>query len=133
VEQVGFDTAFMFAYSLREKTHAHRNYIDDVPQDVKDRRLQELIKTFHEKASLKNRSLVGKYQVVLIEGRAARNADMDLTGRADCNRKVNFEAVAVPFVLDSAQLAASSVQPAPLALPQKGDVVLVCFNFASLN
>ncbi|KAI8321289.1 hypothetical protein GQ54DRAFT_240612, partial [Martensiomyces pterosporus] len=42
MELVGFDTAFMFAYSMREKTHAHRKFKDDVPQDVKGRRLEEI-------------------------------------------------------------------------------------------
>ena len=35
MKEVKYEHAFMFAYSLREKTHAHRNYEDDVPQDMK--------------------------------------------------------------------------------------------------
>lgn len=35
VEEVRYDNAFMFAYSMREKTHAHRNYQDDVPEEIK--------------------------------------------------------------------------------------------------
>ncbi|CAO2142207.1 unnamed protein product [Urochloa humidicola] len=48
VRAVGYDMAYMLAYSMREKTHAHRNYEDDVPEDVKQRRLTELINTFRE-------------------------------------------------------------------------------------
>ena len=46
VRAVGYDMAYMFAYSMREKTPAHRNYVDDVPDDVKQRRLTELIAVF---------------------------------------------------------------------------------------
>ncbi len=38
--------AFLFAYSMREKTHAHRNYVDDVPEEVKQERLKKMIDTF---------------------------------------------------------------------------------------
>eukprot|EP00160_Parvularia_atlantis_P001353 Unigene11084_Nuclearia_a/m.33897 Unigene11084_Nuclearia_a/g.33897 ORF Unigene11084_Nuclearia_a/g.33897 Unigene11084_Nuclearia_a/m.33897 type:complete len:385 (-) Unigene11084_Nuclearia_a:319-1473(-) len=86
--RVQFDAAFMFAYSLREKTHAHRHYVDDVPPEVKQRRLQEIIAVFQRTAARKNAGLVGSLQVVLVEGEARRRADMDLSGRADCNRKV---------------------------------------------
>jgi tRNA A37 methylthiotransferase MiaB len=44
---VGYQQAFMFAYSQREKTYAHRHLPDDVPNDVKVRRLREVIDTFH--------------------------------------------------------------------------------------
>lgn len=40
--------AFLFAYSMREKTHAHRQFQDDVPEEVKQRRLKEMIDTFVE-------------------------------------------------------------------------------------
>ncbi|XVF15835.1 hypothetical protein REPUB_Repub09cG0190500 [Reevesia pubescens] len=43
VKIVGYDMAYMFAYSMREKTHAHRNYVDDVSKKVKQMRLTELI------------------------------------------------------------------------------------------
>jgi tRNA A37 methylthiotransferase MiaB len=35
VDEIKFETAFMFAYSMRERTHAHRNYTDNVPEEVK--------------------------------------------------------------------------------------------------
>ena len=40
--------AFLFSYSMREKTHAHRNYKDDVSEEVKQRRLKQMIDTFVE-------------------------------------------------------------------------------------
>ncbi|KAK9761923.1 hypothetical protein K7432_012805 [Basidiobolus ranarum] len=90
MEQVKFDMAYMFAYSMREKTHAHRKMIDDVPDDIKSRRLQEIIDTFHKNAKEKNQKLVGKPQLVLVEGTTKRNADM-LQGRDDGNHKVFIE------------------------------------------
>ncbi|KAI8871094.1 hypothetical protein GQ42DRAFT_162239 [Ramicandelaber brevisporus] len=68
MKQVEYDTAFMFAYSMREKTHAHRKLKDDVPEDVKQSRLREVIDTFHKVAKQKNARLIGSEQVVLIEG-----------------------------------------------------------------
>jgi tRNA A37 methylthiotransferase MiaB len=40
MKKVKYETAFTYAYSMREKTHAHRNYKDDVPEEVKQRRLR---------------------------------------------------------------------------------------------
>lgn len=73
MRKVEFDTAFMFAYSMRERTHAHRKYQDDVPQDVKGRRLEEIISTFHEVARIKNQKLVGSQGLVLYEGLTKRH------------------------------------------------------------
>jgi tRNA-2-methylthio-N6-dimethylallyladenosine synthase len=46
MEYVKYDNAYMFAYSQREKTSAHRRYADDVPWSVKTRRLQEVVETY---------------------------------------------------------------------------------------
>lgn len=48
------DMAYMFAYSLREKTMAHRRYEDDVPEDVKKRRLREITEQFYSGAAETN-------------------------------------------------------------------------------
>ncbi|KAJ1666173.1 hypothetical protein IW140_001799 [Coemansia sp. RSA 1813] len=68
MEAVGFDMAFMFAYSMRERTHAHRKYSDDVPQEIKSRRLTEIIETFHATATQRNQRYVGTRGLVLYEG-----------------------------------------------------------------
>ncbi|KAJ2561505.1 hypothetical protein GGH95_004735, partial [Coemansia sp. RSA 1836] len=73
MQQVGFDLAFMFAYSMREKTHAHRKYSDDVPADAKSRRLQEIIATFHAEAKVRNQRFVGSQGLVLYEGLTKRH------------------------------------------------------------
>lgn len=86
---VGFEAAFMFHYSLREKTHAHRNYSDDVPEQVKLDRLQEVIDLFQQMAHHKMQTLVGSEQLVLVEG-FSRKSKEHLTGRADNNKRVVF-------------------------------------------
>ncbi|PVU94355.1 hypothetical protein BB561_002613 [Smittium simulii] len=73
VRQVQFDTAFMFAYSLREKTHAHRAYKDDVPAPIKQKRLQTLIDLFHQIAKEKNKKYIGQEILVLVEKVSARS------------------------------------------------------------
>lgn len=66
MEAIQFDQAYMFAYSMREKTHAHRKMVDDVPQETKLSRLNEVISTFREVVQVKNdREEVGRLRVVL--------------------------------------------------------------------
>ncbi|RCH80184.1 hypothetical protein CU098_003000, partial [Rhizopus stolonifer] len=91
MEQVEYDTAFMFAYSMREKTHAHRRYKDDVEESVKARRLQEIVNTFHKHASLKNQRLIGTRQLVLIDSERPKvkyGVETKLSGRTDGGHKV---------------------------------------------
>ncbi|KAJ1849649.1 hypothetical protein LPJ70_000339 [Coemansia sp. RSA 2708] len=73
MREVGFDMAFMFAYSMRERTHAHRKFQDDVAPDVKSRRLQEIIETFHATARVRNRRFIGTQGLVLYEGLSKRH------------------------------------------------------------
>eukprot|EP01097_Dermamoeba_algensis_P010336 TRINITY_DN7589_c0_g1_i1.p1 TRINITY_DN7589_c0_g1~~TRINITY_DN7589_c0_g1_i1.p1 ORF type:complete len:592 (-),score=64.42 TRINITY_DN7589_c0_g1_i1:95-1870(-) len=102
LKTVKYDHAFMFAYSLRDKTHAHRNYEDDVPPEVKNRRLQEVIETFHQVAREKNSQLIGKKMLVLVEGVSKRN-EKELFGRSDSNKKIIFPDIPLSF---------SSINPA---------------------
>ncbi|KAI9291884.1 CDK5 regulatory subunit-associated protein 1-like protein [Neoconidiobolus thromboides FSU 785] len=83
MEIVGFDMAYMFAYSLREGTHAHRRFKDDVPKDVKKARLQEIIAMFQTRAKDRLQALVGKPQLVLIDGVPhQKHVDVDGNHRA---------------------------------------------------
>ena len=68
LELVAYEHAFMFAYSMREKTHTHRKLVDDVPEAVKSRRLNEVINTFHTKAIGVSQRELGKQHLVLIDG-----------------------------------------------------------------
>jgi len=88
IEDVRFDASFSFIYSERPGTPA-ADLKDDVPAEVKSARLTRLQKRIEELASEVNRSMVGTVQRVLIEGHARKNA-IELAGRTDNNRIVNF-------------------------------------------
>ncbi|CAH2076473.1 unnamed protein product [Thlaspi arvense] len=90
VREVGYDMAYMFAYSMREKTHAHRNYTDDVPEEVKQRRLTELIEAFRETTGPCYDSQVGSIQLVLVEGPNKRAPETELMGKTDKGHRVSF-------------------------------------------
>lgn len=98
ISEVRFEQAFMFAYSRRERTHAAYHYADDVPQDVKLRRLQEVIATFRAGATTRNAEEVGRLAVVLIEGAARRSTPErpQVTGRTDNFKRVLLPDAAVP-------------------------------------
>lgn len=90
MEAVGFDHAFMFAYSERERTLAHRKYTDDVPSEVKMRRLNEIIALQQALSARRNLGEIGTRHIVLIEGPSKRSADQ-LSGRTDTNKMVIFD------------------------------------------
>lgn len=89
MEEVGFDYAFMFKYSERPGTYASKALNDDVPEEVKSRRLTEIIE-LQNKLSLKsNNSDIGKIFEVLIDSYSKRSKDM-LSGRNSQNKVVIF-------------------------------------------
>lgn len=87
--KVGFDYAYMFYYSERPGTLAARHYPDDVPLDVKTRRLNEII-ALQSKLSLKsNQNDIGKTFRVLVEGPSKKNPE-ELCGRSGSNKMCVF-------------------------------------------
>jgi len=84
-EEVGFDAAYMFYYSERPGTLAVRKYPDDVPIEVKTRRLEEIIALQNRLSAESNRRDVGKRFTVLVEGPSKRNP-AELCGRAGNNK-----------------------------------------------
>ena len=91
LEEVGFDWAFMFAYSERPGTLAARQYPDDVPPEVKNRRLNEIIALQGRKSLEKYRAQIGKTLEVLVEGPSKRDPEQ-LCGRASNNMMCVFPA-----------------------------------------
>ncbi len=91
LEEVGFDWAFMFAYSERPGTLAARQYPDDVPPQVKNRRLNEIIELQGRKSLERYRSQVGKTLEVLVEGPSKRDPSQ-LCGRASNSMMCVFPA-----------------------------------------
>jgi len=89
MEQCRFDMAYMFAYSERPGTLAARRYQDDVPEDVKKRRLGEIISLQGQHSKESYRNDVGKVFEVLIEGDSKRS-DRHWSGRNSQNKMVVF-------------------------------------------
>ncbi len=86
---VHFDMAFMFKYSERPGTYAHKHLPDDVPEDVKLHRLKEVIKHQNRLSLKSNRSDVGKSFEVLVEGISKKSKEM-VFGRSSQNKVVVF-------------------------------------------
>lgn len=89
MDYVKYDFAYMFAYSERPGTLAAKRYADDVPEDVKKRRLTEVVNKQQEHSLYRLQNFVGKVHKVLIEGFSKRS-DQDYCGRNDQNTMVVF-------------------------------------------
>lgn len=87
INTVGYDMAYMYAYSMREKTMAQRRYIDDVPEEVKQRRLREVVDLFYSKLNTLTSRFLGSRQLVLIDGPSKKDHSK-LQGRTDGNKSV---------------------------------------------
>lgn len=87
--KVGFDYAYMFYYSERPGTLAARHYPDDVPLDVKTRRLNEIIALQSELSLKSNQNDIGKTFKVLVEGPSKKNPE-ELCGRSGSNKMCVF-------------------------------------------
>ena len=89
MREVGFDQAFMFKYSERPGTYAAKRLVDDVPEEVKLRRLDEIIKLQNELSNESNQRDIGKEFEVLVEGFSKRSKEQ-LFGRTSQNKVVIF-------------------------------------------
>mgnify|MGYP001377797679 FL=1 len=89
MDYVKFDYGFMFKYSERPNTKAARKFEDDVPEEVKSRRLTEIIEKQREHSMEYNQSRVGKTFKVLVEGLSKRS-DQHLFGRTTHNSVAVF-------------------------------------------
>jgi tRNA-2-methylthio-N6-dimethylallyladenosine synthase len=89
MRQVRYDGAFMFKYSPREGTKAY-NMPDDVPEEEKLRRLNEIIDLQQAISYEINKAMVGKEETVLIEG-FSKKSDKFFSGRTDTNKVAVFE------------------------------------------
>ena len=86
---VEYEFSYMYFYSERPGTLAARKYEDDVPEEIKKRRLTEVIEAQHEVAKRKNKAQEGKVHRVLRESRSKKNPD-EWMGRNEQNIKVIF-------------------------------------------
>ena len=88
MREVKFDGAYMFKYSAREGTKAFRMN-DDVSDETKTKRLQEIINLQQQISFELNQELIGKKEIVLVEG-FSKKSDKFLSGRSDTNKVVIF-------------------------------------------
>lgn len=89
MKEVQYDAAFMYKYSVRPKTLADRKYEDDVPEEIKQKRLEEIIELQQKHSLFNNQAQVGKTEEVLVEATSKRS-DERMMGRTDRNLKVVF-------------------------------------------
>jgi tRNA-2-methylthio-N6-dimethylallyladenosine synthase len=89
MEAVKYDFGYMFAYSERPKTLAERKYADDVPAEVKSRRLAEIVDLQLKHSAYRTKQGVGKTHRVLVEGVSKKSAD-NLFGRNSQSTVVVF-------------------------------------------
>ena len=89
MDEVNYDYAFMYKYSERPKTLAERRFEDDVPDDVKGRRLEEIINKQLKHSLILNERQIGSIHKVLIEGHSKRSTE-DYCGRTGGNKMVIF-------------------------------------------
>lgn len=91
MEFVKYDMSYMFAYSERPGTLAARKYPDDVPEEVKKKRLQEIILLQNKHSLENNQQDIGKVFEVLVE-KTSKKSDEELCGRTSQNKMVVFPA-----------------------------------------
>ena len=84
-----YDFSYMFFYSERPGTLAARRYSDDVPEEIKKRRLDEIVKLQNSLSHESNKRDIGKTFQVLIEG-DSKKSDKDWMGRNSQNKEVVF-------------------------------------------
>lgn len=90
MRECGYDSAFMFKYSERPGTYASKNLKDDVPEEVKIHRLNEIIEFQNQLSAESNRKDIGKEFEILVEGVSKRSKEQ-LFGRTEQNKVVVFD------------------------------------------
>ena len=89
VRQVGYDSAFTFLYSIRSGTPA-ATMENQIPEETKMTRFKQLVSVVNESGLSNNLRMVGKKELVLVEG-VSKNNPKRLTGRTETHKLVNFE------------------------------------------
>ncbi|GFX32731.1 mitochondrial tRNA methylthiotransferase CDK5RAP1 [Trichonephila clavipes] len=114
IKEVKYEFAFIFAYSMRQKTHAYYDLKDNVPEEVKKRRAEEAHSVFRDCALELHKKEVGKYHLVQVLGPSKRS-ESDWSGRNDWNTKVIYPQVPIPVEKSSNNYH----------LPSPGDYIVV--------
>lgn len=113
MREVGYVFAYMFKYSERPGTFASKHLPDNISEEVKGRRLQEIIELQNELSLESNRRDVGQEFEILVEGRSRRREDQ-LFGRTSQNKVVIFDAAEGISVGDYVRVRVTDCTPATL-------------------
>ncbi len=113
MREVGYEFAYMFKYSERPGTFASKHLPDDISEEVKTARLQEIIELQNELSMESNRRDVGKEFEILVEGTSKRRKDQ-LFGRNSQNKVVVFDAAEGISVGDYVHVRVVDCTPATL-------------------
>ena len=113
MREVGYEFAYMFKYSERPGTFASKHLPDDVPDEVKSARLQEIIELQNELSLASNRRDVGREFEVLVEG-TSRKRKEQLFGRNSQNKVIVFDASDDVKVGDYLRVRVTDCTPATL-------------------
>ncbi|PZC73822.1 hypothetical protein B5X24_HaOG208748 [Helicoverpa armigera] len=89
MEIVDYNIAFLFPYSMREKTTAYRRYQDDVPDQIKKERHHRMLEIYRRKCQILNEAEIGNTHLVLVEGTAKKSGN--ILGRNELYLRVVFE------------------------------------------
>ena len=89
LEEVQYDFGYMFIYSERPGTPAAKKYKDDVPDEVKSRRLSEIIELQRKHSGIRNNQYIGRVQKILVEGNS-KKSEKHHFGKTDSNKVVVF-------------------------------------------
>lgn len=89
MDYVKYDFAYMFKYSERPGTLAAKRYADDIPEEIKQKRLAQIVAKQQEYSFYRMQARIGKIEKVLIEG-YSKKSDKDYCGRSDQNAMVIF-------------------------------------------
>lgn len=100
IEEVKYNCAYLFAYSMREKTAAHRRYKDDVESHIKIDRVNRMNELYRKEVEKLNKAQIGQYQLILVESTSKRSNEK-LQGRNDGNVKVIIPSMAIPIAQHS--------------------------------
>ncbi|HNP61294.1 MAG TPA: TRAM domain-containing protein, partial [Nitrospirales bacterium] len=84
IQEVGYQAAFVFKYSERKHTIAARKFVDDVPEQVKGARTNQIVELQKEISLSKNKELIGTTVEVMLEGHS-KKSDLQWMGHSDHN------------------------------------------------
>ncbi|KAK0416901.1 hypothetical protein QR680_012743 [Steinernema hermaphroditum] len=103
IHEVQYSFCYVFPYSMREKTKANYHLVDDVPEEVKRRRHEELATAFREQALAWNQKQMDREHLVLIEEKGTKRSQTAVSGRTDGGVKVIFENRVLPSEVNESE------------------------------